>query len=158
VASDKRSIGEARRDDSRTGLSVEALKTLHDTCSFSPFSDTLSLNDKYYALAHSIRDRLLDRWVRTGETYNRTGARTVCYLSAEFLLGPHLGNNLINLGIWNEARQAMEELGLDLEKLLVEEEEPGLGNGGLGRLAACFMIWPRRIPPSATASATNSAF
>ena len=65
--------------------------------------------------------------------------RTVCYLSAEFLLGPHLGNNLLNLGAFDTAKQAMEELGLDFEKLLEQEEEPGLGNGGLGRLAACFL-------------------
>ena len=65
--------------------------------------------------------------------------RTVCYLSAEFLLGPHLGNNLLNLGAFDTARQAMEELGLDFEKLLEQEEEPGLGNGGLGRLAACYL-------------------
>ena len=131
-----------RGDDRRTGLSVEALKTaFKDNLYFvlGHFLDTLSLSDKYRALAHSIRDRLLDHWARTGEAYSRTRARTVCYLSAEFLLGPHLGNNLINLRVWNEARQATEELGIDLEKLLAEEEEPGLGNGGLGRLAACFM-------------------
>jgi starch phosphorylase len=142
VASDERSIGEAHRNDSRTGLSVEALKMAFKDNLFyvlGHFLDTLSLNDKYFALAHSIRDRLLDHWARTGETYNRTRARTVCYLSAEFLLGPHLGNNLINMGVWKEAKQATEELGIDLEKLLAEEEEPGLGNGGLGRLAACFM-------------------
>jgi starch phosphorylase len=63
----------------------------------------------------------------------------VCYLSAEYLLGPHLGNNLLNLGVLQEARQAMEELGLDFDGLLEQEEEPGLGNGGLGRLAACYM-------------------
>jgi glucan phosphorylase len=67
------------------------------------------------------------------------GSRTVCYLSAEFLIGPQLGNNLINLGIFDNARQAMRELGLDLEMLLDQEEEPGLGNGGLGSLAACYL-------------------
>jgi starch phosphorylase len=86
-----------------------------------------------------VRDRLLDRWVKTSETYYQKKVRTVCYLSAEFLLGPHLGNNLINLGAFNTARQAIEELGLDFEKLLDQEEEPGLGNGGLGRLAACYL-------------------
>ena len=65
--------------------------------------------------------------------------RTACYLSAEYLLGPHLGNNLLNLGAFETAKQAMEELGLDFEKLLQQEEEPGLGNGGLGRLAACYL-------------------
>ncbi len=138
----RRSSRQSRSDGGRTGLSVEALKTSFKNNLYyvlGHFLDTLSLKDKYHALAHSIRDRLLDHWARTGATYNRTGARTVCYLSAEFLLGPHLGNNLINLGVWKEARQATEELGVDLEKLMNEEEEPGLGNGGLGRLAACFM-------------------
>ncbi len=103
------------------------------------FPATATANDKYLALAYSVRDRLLDRWVKTSETYYRKQVRTVCYLSAEFLLGPHLGNNLLNLGALDTAKQAMEELGLDFEKLLDQEEEPGLGNGGLGRLAACFL-------------------
>ncbi|MGZ8833898.1 MAG: glycogen/starch/alpha-glucan phosphorylase, partial [Thermoanaerobaculia bacterium] len=81
----------------------------------------------------------LHRWVKTSETYYRKKVRTVCYLSAEFLLGPHLGNNLVNLGTFDAVKQAMEELGLDFEKLLDQEEEPGLGNGGLGRLAACYL-------------------
>jgi starch phosphorylase len=96
-------------------------------------------NDRYLALAYSVRDRLLHRWVRTSETYFRTRARTVCYLSAEFLMGPQLGNALVALGVEDEVRQAVRELGLDFEELLAQEEEPGLGNGGLGRLAACFM-------------------
>lgn len=142
MAKTKRSDAAASRGDTRTGLSVEALKAAFRNNLYyvlGHFLDTLSLNDKYCALAHSIRDRLLDHWARTGATYSHTRARTVCYLSAEFLLGPHLGNNLINMGVWKEVKQATEELGLDLEKLLAEEEEPGLGNGGLGRLAACFM-------------------
>jgi len=103
------------------------------------FPATATANDKYLALAYSVRDRLLDRWVKSSETYFRKKARTVCYLSAEFLLGPHLGNNLLNLGAFDAAKQAMEELGLDFEKLLDQEEEPGLGTGGLGRLAACYL-------------------
>jgi glycogen phosphorylase len=103
------------------------------------FPATATLNDKYLALAYSVRDRLLERWARTSETYYRKRVRTVCYLSAEFLLGPHLGNNLVNLGSFDTARQAMQELGLDFEQLLEQEEEPGLGNGGLGRLAACYL-------------------
>ncbi len=103
------------------------------------FPATATANDKYLALAYSVRDRLLDRWVKTSETYFRKKVRTVCYLSAEFLLGPHLGNNLLNLGTFDAAKQAMEELGLDFERILDQEEEPGLGNGGLGRLAACYL-------------------
>ena len=103
------------------------------------FPATATANDRYLALAYSVRERLLDRWVKSSETYYRKQARTVCYLSAEFLLGPHLGNNLLNLGALDTAKQAMEELGLDFERLLDQEEEPGLGNGGLGRLAACYL-------------------
>jgi starch phosphorylase len=95
--------------------------------------------DYYMALAYAVRDRMLQRWISTAATYTRQGSRTVSYLSAEFLMGPHLGNNLINLGIYDTARTAVAELGLDLEELLAQEDEPGLGNGGLGRLAACFI-------------------
>src|SRR5262245_62975224 len=103
------------------------------------FPATATINDKYLALSYSVRDRLLDRWVKTSETYYRKKVRTACYLSAEYLLGPHLGNNLLNLEAFDTAKQAMEELGLDFGKLLEQEEEPGLGNGGLGRLAACYL-------------------
>ena len=98
-----------------------------------------TVNDLYMALAHSVRDRLVERWIRTVRNYRAQDVRVVCYLSAEFLTGPHLANNLINLGIYEEAEEAMRKLGLDLNTLIEQEEEPGLGNGGLGRLASCFM-------------------
>jgi starch phosphorylase len=98
-----------------------------------------TINDLYLALAHTVRDRIVERWIKTIRNYRAHDARLVCYLSAEFLTGPHLANNLINLGIYGEADEAMRKLGLDLEKLIEQEEEPGLGNGGLGRLAACFL-------------------
>jgi starch phosphorylase len=96
-------------------------------------------NDYYQALAHAVRDRILQHWISTAAVYTRHSSRTVAYLSAEFLMGPHLGNNLVNLGIEDIVRQAVGELGLDLDHLLKLETEPGLGNGGLGRLAACFV-------------------
>jgi len=101
-------------------------------------------NDLYTALAHTVRDRLLARWLAGLKRYRKSENAThhikvVCYLSAEFLPGPHLGNNLINLGIYDEVAEAMAQLGLTLEDLLEQEEEPGLGNGGLGRLASCYM-------------------
>jgi starch phosphorylase len=96
-------------------------------------------NDLYMALAHTVRNQLLERWLHTVENCRKPSVRIVSYLSAEFLLGPHLENNLINLGIYDEAREALEELGLDLRKMIEQEEEPGLGNGGLGRLAACYL-------------------
>ena len=95
-------------------------------------------HDHYRCLALAVRDRLLASWVATAETYTRRHVRTAAYLSAEYLLGPHLENNLVCLGLMEEARQACDNLGLDLQELISEEPEPGLGNGGLGRLAACF--------------------
>ncbi len=98
-----------------------------------------TVNDLYMALAHTVRDRLVERWMSTVHNYRAQDVRVVCYLSAEFLTGPHLANNLINLDIYKETEQAMRQLGLDLSELIDQEEEPGLGNGGLGRLASCFM-------------------
>jgi len=95
--------------------------------------------DYYMALAYTVRDFIMRRWVSTAAAYTKQRARTVCYLSAEYLLGPQLGNNLVNLGLTAPVRAAIESLGLDFDKLLAEEPEPGLGNGGLGRLAACFI-------------------
>jgi starch phosphorylase len=132
----------AHLESVRTGTSVESLK--------HAFLDSLRYDqgrrperatalDYYLAVASSIRDRLTQRWVDTSRTYVKEDARIVCYFSAEFLLGPHLGNNLLNLGITANALQAMQELGLNPETIIETEEEPGLGNGGLGRLAACYM-------------------
>lgn len=134
--------GSVQIEDDRTGLSIETLKRAFLDNLFyiqGKFPALASKNDYYMALAYTVRDRLLRRWLNTAETYTNTQARTVCYLSAEFLMGPHLGNNLINLGIYDQIKQAMTELGLDLNELLQQEEEPGLGNGGLGRLAACYL-------------------
>lgn len=96
-------------------------------------------HDYYMALAYTVRDRMMHRWISTAETYTSHGSRTVCYLSAEFLMGPQLGNNLASLGMLEQVREVLAELGFDLEDLLDCEDEPGLGNGGLGRLAACFL-------------------
>ncbi len=84
---------------------------------------------------------MLSGWIKSLRMLAREvkDIRFVSYLSAEFLMGPHLGNSLISLGLYEQARQAAHQLGLDFEHLLAREEEPGLGNGGLGRLAACFM-------------------
>jgi glycogen phosphorylase len=96
-------------------------------------------NDLYLALALTVRDRLFERIVETMDTYGGVNARRVAYLSAEYLPGPHLANNLLNLGMTEVTREALRELGYDLDELTSQEEEPGLGNGGLGRLASCFM-------------------
>jgi glycogen phosphorylase len=134
--------GTIRVEDDRTGLSIETLKRAFLDNLFyiqGKFPAIATQNDYYTALAYTVRDRLFQRWLATAESYTQQASRTVCYLSAEFLMGPHLGNNLINLGIYDQVKQAIEELGLNLEELLEQEEEPGLGNGGLGRLAACYL-------------------
>jgi starch phosphorylase len=129
-------------EDARTGLSPETIaRGFRDNLYYvqARFPEVTTRNDNYMALAYTVRERLLHRWVKTAQTYLHQQSRTVCYLSAEFLMGPQLGNNLINLGIYDQVQQAAQELGLDLDDLLAQEDEPGLGNGGLGRLAACFL-------------------
>ena len=103
------------------------------------FAGVATTNDHYLALAHTLRDRILLRWVRSARSYLEGEHRTVIYLSAEYLMGPQLENNLLCLGLEAEVREALEVLGLDLDELVEHEQEPGLGNGGLGRLAACYM-------------------
>src|SRR6266478_3732175 len=128
--------------EGHTELSKEALKNgfLDDLFYVQgKFPALATRNDYYMALAFAVRDRMLQRWISTAAAYTKQASRTVAYLSAEFLMGPHLANNLINLGIFDPAKQCMTELGLNFEELLLQEEEPGLGNGGLGRLAACFL-------------------
>jgi starch phosphorylase len=128
--------------DGRTDLDKEAIKSsfLDDLFYMQgKFPALATENDYYMALAYAVRDRMLHRWISTAAEYTQRGSRTVAYLSAEFLMGPHLGNNLLNLGILEPVRQCMKELGLDFDQLLQQEEEPGLGSGGLGRLAACFI-------------------
>ena len=126
----------------RTGTSVEELKRAFlDSLTYQQARsrERATRLDFYLAIAAAVRDRLTERWVDTSRTYVQQGARVVCYFSAEYLLGPHLGNNLLNLGITAAATQAIQELELNPQEVLDTEEEPGLGNGGLGRLAACYM-------------------
>jgi len=126
----------------RTGSRLEDIKQAfldNLLCAIGRVPSAATLNDQYTALALTVRDRVLKQGVRTLETYTQRDARVVAYLSAEFLPGPHLANNLVNLGIMDQARQAMSELDINLEEVFLQEEEPGLGNGGLGRLASCYM-------------------
>lgn len=102
-----------------------------------------SKNDLYLALSLTVRDRMLSSWNKglqdIIESEIKKEYKIVSYLSAEFLPGPHLENNLICLGMYAETKEAMKLLAIDLDELLEQEEEPGLGNGGLGRLASCFL-------------------
>src|SRR5947207_11030703 len=108
----------AKSEDVRSGHSPETIaRAFHDNLAYrqARFPAVATANDNYMALAYSVRDRLLHRWLDTARTYFERRSRTVCYLSAEFLMGPQLGNNLLNLGIHDQVREAMEELGFDLE-------------------------------------------
>jgi starch phosphorylase len=132
------------REKTRTGLGADAIaQALIDNLHYlqAKLPQHATRNDWYMALAYTVRDRMLDRYIDTVEaiTGANSSAKAVAYLSAEFLTGPHLGNSLINLGIWQATQEAVAKVGQNLLDLLEQEEEPGLGNGGLGRLAACYM-------------------
>jgi len=132
----------APQDDYRTASDHAAIaRSIVDNLQFvvGRIPEVATRGEWYTALACAVRDRMLRYWSATLDTLLRSDVRVVAYLSAEFLMGPHLGNNLVNLGILGATREACDDLGLDLDELLAEEEEPGLGNGGLGRLAACFL-------------------
>ncbi|XP_026821867.1 glycogen phosphorylase isoform X1 [Rhopalosiphum maidis] len=98
-----------------------------------------TIRDYYYALAHSVRDSLVSRWIRTQQHQYAVNPKRVYYLSLEFLVGRSLQNTMINLGIQSSVDEALYQMGLDIEELEDLEEDAGLGNGGLGRLAACFL-------------------
>lgn len=126
----------------RTGLHIDEVKqSLAENLFYTigkPLTTTTPL-DCYMAAAYTVRDRMLKRWVNSVEAFFTKGLKAVCYFSAEFLTGPHLGVNLINLGLYDTMQEALKEFNIDLKALLDLETEPGLGNGGLGRLAACYM-------------------
>lgn len=126
----------------RTGMDPDTLaRSILDHLYYAQakLPENASKLDWYLALAYSVRDRMLRHLIRMQKTYKNKKLRIVSYLSAEFLLGPHLGNALLCLGMFKQAEKAVSSLGLNLNELLEEEEEPGLGNGGLGRLAACYL-------------------
>ena len=129
-------------EDDRTGVDPITLRrAIRDNLVYRggnvPALATTS--DYYLAVAYTVRDRLLQRRLSTAQGLLTRPTRVVCYLSAEYLLGPSLGNALLNLGIRDQVAEAVASLGHDLDELIEVEGEPGLGNGGLGRLAACFM-------------------
>lgn len=96
-------------------------------------------NDRYMTLCYTVRDQLIRRWQQTVKAYHEANPKTVYYLSAEFLLGRQLTQNLLYTDTEEIARQALKEFGYNLDELIAQDIEPGLGNGGLGRLAACFL-------------------
>ncbi|CAE6869480.1 hypothetical protein R69746_08636 [Paraburkholderia aspalathi] len=131
-------------EPARSGLDADALRRgVMDNliCLLGRHPAFSTPHDWYMALAYTVRDRMLERWAATVESYATRELRLACYLSAEFLIGPQLGHNLVNLGIEANTRAAMRSLGQDLDTLLAIEEEPGLGNWGAraaGRLLPGF--------------------
>jgi glycogen phosphorylase len=129
-------------EHSRTGMGAHALqRAITDHLRYSVGRPAAALRPEHYyrALALAVRDRMQDRRVASTQTSLDLGRKVTCYLSAEFLMGPQLGNNLLNLGMEHAAKTALAAMGQDLDEVLACEAEPGLGNGGLGRLAACYL-------------------
>lgn len=125
------------KDMSKDGLKLSFRLNLQYTLSKDKY--TATAQDNFKALALTIRDRLVERWIETHQRYHRENVKRVYYLSMEFLIGRLLWHYVHNLGLEKEAEQAIKELKLDLAELRDQEVDAGLGNGGLGRLAACFL-------------------
>jgi starch phosphorylase len=131
-----------KSDSIRIGTSAGDLRQAfldNLVCALGRLPSHSSTHDHYLALALTIRDHVVSRGVKSFEQEADPLIRRVAYLSAEFLPGPHLANHLINLGLTEVAREALHTLDLDLDEVFAQEEEPGLGNGGLGRLASCYL-------------------
>ena len=129
-------------EHSRTGMGAQALqRAITDHLRYSVGRPAAALRPEHYyrALALAVRDRMQDRRVASTQTSLDLGRKVTCYLSAEFLMGPQLGNNLLNLRMERTAKAALAAMGQNFDEVLACEEEPGLGNGGLGRLAACYL-------------------
>ena len=130
-------------DPEKAGMDSDAVfkgMTSHLFFTLGKLATSASHHDLYMALSYAVKDRLMTRYLASQEIIRKKPQKTVAYLSAEFLIGPQLSNNLLNLGITKEAEDALKRFGIEsLSEILEVEEEPGLGNGGLGRLAACYM-------------------
>ena len=131
-----------RKKDRRVEMSVEGLKedfSWHLRYSLAKGDERATERDQYKAFANAVRDRLVERWISTQEEYSRQNTKRVYYLSLEFLIGRLLGNNVINLKADQLCRDALKDFGIDWNNLRDYESDAGLGNGGLGRLAACYL-------------------
>ena len=101
--------------------------------------DEATPQEIYQAVSYAVKDDIIDRWIATHKVYKEKNVKKVYYLSMEFLVGRALGNNLLNLGYYEDIKEALDEMGLDINFIEDQERDPALGNGGLGRLAACFL-------------------
>jgi len=135
-------VGNSARAAGHNGFEPESLRRAfldHLRFSRGKSPGNATTYDRFTALALTVRDRLANRWVSTQRAYFDQGVKRAYYLSAEYLLGRMLGNNLMNMGLLEAAHAVLKQEGIDLDQLLETEEDAGLGNGGLGRLAACFL-------------------
>lgn len=142
----KKEVSESAVEASNGQIDKQAMKESikksfmkHLTMTLAKRPDRASKFDRYQALALSIRDLMVEKWIATKETFENNEHRVVCYLSLEYLMGRALGNAMINLEVFDIAKKAMADFGYDLEEIREEEIDAGLGNGGLGRLAACYL-------------------
>ena len=101
--------------------------------------DEASKQQLFQGVSYAIKDDIINDWIATQEQIDKQDAKTVYYMSMEFLIGRLLGNNLVNMGAYDDAREALRTIGVDLNAVEDQEPDPALGNGGLGRLAACFL-------------------
>ena len=134
---DRRSANNGGIQTSADGLLFDFEHYLQRTLAKDRY--TATDRDRYHALALAVRDRLVERWIATQQSHHKNNVKRIYYLSLEFLIGRLLGNNVINLRLEDDCRAAMSAIGLDWESLRDYESDAGLGNGGLGRLAACFL-------------------
>ena len=131
-----------RKKDRRVEMSVDGLKedfAWHLRYSLAKGETRVTDRDQYTAFANAVRDRIVERWISTQEEYGRQNTKRVYYMSLEFLIGRLLGNNVINLKADHLCREALKDFGIDWNDLRDFETDAGLGNGGLGRLAACYI-------------------
>jgi glycogen phosphorylase len=142
-AAEARALARSRElPNARTAADPDSLKrAFADHLQYAQGKDEHSATalDRYFAVANAVRDRMMRQWILTQQRYYKEDAKRVYYLSLEFLMGKALENNLLNLDLFDNMRLALADLGLDLDDLLAQEPDAGLGNGGLGRLAACFL-------------------
>ena len=101
--------------------------------------DEADKQQQFQAVAYAVKDIIIDKWIATQKEYAKQDAKCVYYMSMEFLMGRALGNNMINLTVYNDVKDVLEELGVDINVIEDQEPDAALGNGGLGRLAACFL-------------------
>ena len=129
-------------DYQKLGIDATAIRhSLANRLTYTIGKDPATATDRdwFHALAHAVRDRLVDRWMETMRSYYREDAKRIYYFSLEFLIGRMLVNSMSNVGFYEECKTALEGLGLDIDELKEMEPDAALGNGGLGRLAACFL-------------------